>query len=127
MGRKTTWPLYAGDRELIDHTISFPTNGSSAPAAADVRSDCEATVARTTTGVYTITIHDKYLEIVSVGAHLQLDSPNGSVATVRSFSASSKTIVVHTVVSGSAADVAANANNQVHVFVRARNARRGGM
>lgn len=117
MGRANTSNLKSGKRDRADLVIYFPTNGSSDPASCT--SDCGATVAHTTTGVLTITLADTYLACEGSEAHLSMNAPNGSIATVQAIDLSAKTVVVYTLdASGSAADIAAHANN--HVTVRLR-------
>lgn len=88
---------------------SFATNGSSSPAAAS-NLGTGFTVARTGTGVYTVTLSDRYTSAVAI-----LTSRHGAIDDVKAstYTASTRVFTITTLVSGSAADVAANAANRV--------------
>jgi len=54
--------------------FSFPTNGSSAPVLNATTSGGVASIAHTSTGVYTVTFQNQFKSIVSANATLQLAS-----------------------------------------------------
>lgn len=107
-------------------TGSFATNSTSDPAAASHVGSYATemwTVAHSGTGYYTITFKPTMYQVVASTAHLQLNTPDGSIATIKSASISAGvlTVVVYTLSeSGSAADIAANANNRVNFLVAVR-------
>ena len=80
------------------------------------------TVARTTTGTYTITLDDVYPGYISAQCSLQ---HNGAGDKKLHFGAidvsSAKTIVIYNIEGTSAADLAAHANNHVHFVLFLRN------
>lgn len=103
---------------------SFPTNGASSPATFE--GDGIASVARTGTGTYTVTLTDKYPSCIAVDATLQLGTADGSVATPGAIDVSSaKTMVIVTSnASGAATDIAAAASNRVNFQIVVRQSAR---
>ena len=96
---------------------SFLPNGSSAVASATTTGQGYSVV-RTNTGLFTITLTDKYNSLISGQVSLAL---NAVAQTVVQFGAidvsSAKTITINAVTSGSAADIASNANNRIHFLL----------
>jgi hypothetical protein len=104
--------------ERVELYGSFETNGSSNPIAIK---GFGYTVVHSATGKYTVTLSDSYADVEFAEAHLQMHTPDGSVATVGDISVSGRTIVIETLTDGSAADIAANANNRVNFRLVLRN------
>lgn len=103
---------------------SFAPNGASAVSATS-RKGMGWSVARTGTGQFTITFNDKFVDLVSAIATLQLNAAAASVVQVGAWDSSAKTLIL-TVLTESAgalaaADVAANANNRIHFEVKFSN------
>jgi len=111
------WALQRG---LVVIAGSFAPNGSSAISAAS-NEGLGWSVARTNTGLYTITFSDKYAALVSFDLTLQMNTPAAQVLCAGAFSQSGKTITITNFTSGSAADIAANANNRIHFTACFRN------
>lgn len=95
---------------------SFAPNGSSAVAASS-RKGKGFSVARTSAGLFTITLQDAYVALLAGDCKLQLASGDdkfvqfGSIDVV---SAKTVQIRVWDISDGAVADVAANANNRIH-------------
>ena len=98
-----------------DISGSFAPNGSSALASSGVRGK-GFTVARTSTGLFTITLADQYAKLVSATAGLQLATGDDKVLQFGTYVAASRTLELRVWdVSGAAvADIAADANNRIH-------------
>lgn len=101
---------------------SFAPNGSSAVAAASNRG-IGWSVARTSAGLFTITLQDVFPSIVHVSATLQQATAGDQFVQVGAISASARTIEIRVWdVSGAAvADVAVDANNRINFVVIAKN------
>ncbi len=107
-------------RGLVIIAGSFAPNDSSA-ISADSRQGTGWSVARSNTGLYTVTFSDKYAALVSFGCWLQLATPAAQVLCAGVYTAASKTITITNFTSGSAADIAADANNRIHFAALFRN------
>jgi hypothetical protein len=114
------------DKKVYIYAGSFAPNGSSAVSASS-RKGLGFSVARTSQGVFTVTLDDAFPSstyLLSATASLQLAS--GSLAARRceigAVSTTSKTYVI-SVVDGSAAaqDVAADANNRINFVLKFKN------
>lgn len=114
------------DKKLHIYAGSFAPNGSSAVSASS-RKGLGFSVARTSQGLFTLTLDDTFPSatyLVSMSASLQLAA--GSLAQRRceigSISTTAKTYQIR-VVDNSAAvqDVAANANNRINFIIKFRN------
>lgn len=95
---------------------SFAPNGSSAVAATSVKGK-GFSVARTSTGLFTITLQDAYTALLSMTASLQLASGDDKFVQIGSVDVvSAKTLEIRVWdISGAAvADVSANANNRIN-------------
>jgi hypothetical protein len=104
-------------RNLEQKTIlgSVEPNGSSAPLNVK---GLGFTVVRTTTGEFTVTLNDEYMQLLGAFADLALATPNGDIATVAAVNVEStgsgpQTAVIQTLASGSPADIAAATGNMV--------------
>lgn len=94
---------------------SFAPNGSSAIDATQNRG-YGWTVARTSTGLFTITFDSVYPALRAFTANLQLASADDKFCQVGTYTAASKTLEIRVYdISGTAvADVAADANNRIN-------------
>src|SRR5687768_3277138 len=102
-------------RNQVKLAGSFAPNGSSA-VSADSREGRGFTVARTSAGLFTITLADKYAVFVSGRVSLQLATAADQFVQLGTVDMSAKTVQIRVWdVSGAAvADVAADANNRIH-------------
>ena len=101
---------------------SFAPNGSSALSAAAVKGK-GFTVAYTSTGLYTLTLQDKYVDLISAVCQVQLAAGDDKYLQVGSYSAANKTLEIRCWdASGAAvADIAANANNRINFVLVMKN------
>jgi hypothetical protein len=107
-------PVDATQRFTIKLSGSFAPNGASAVSAASNKGR-GFTVARTGTGQFTLTLTDKWAELVSANATLQLATPADSQVQWGACDVvSAKTLVLTVLTAGVAADVAANAGNRIN-------------
>jgi len=107
--------------ELKIVTGSFTTNGSSDPDS-DNNTGKGWSVARTGTGELTVTLEDTYPALLSGNCTLALNAAGDSQVQFGAIDVvTAKTIVIRTITAGSAANIAANANNRVHFTLCLRN------
>lgn len=94
---------------------SFAPNGASA-LDSTATYGAGFTVARTSTNLFTITFDEKYYNMISANATLQLATAAGQFAQVGTYTAASKTLTIRVCDSAGLAgtDVAANANNRIN-------------
>mgnify|MGYP001573909474 CR=1 FL=1 len=115
MANLTTYDGRFLDPEVKILAGSFAPAGTGAPTAKKGR---RYTVARSDVGKFTITLLDKYVELLSVVASLQLATAAASVVQVGTYDATAGTIVLQVLTESTgalvAADIAANANNRVN-------------
>ncbi len=110
------------DRGLVDIIGSFAPNGSSAVSATS-RQGQGWSVAYTSTGLFTITTTDKFADLVSASATLQLTTADDKFCQIGVVSLSAKTIQIRVIdASGAAlADVSADAGNRINFRLTFRN------
>jgi hypothetical protein len=113
-------------RELVIIAGSFAPNGSSAVSASSNKG-LGWSVARTSAGLFTITFANKYADLVSVQAVLQLATGADQYVQVGTYTAASKTLEIRVWDASDAAvaDVAANANNRINFVCFFRNSATG--
>lgn len=102
---------------------SFAPNGASAVNAASTQG-IGFSVARTSTGLFTITLQDSYVALLSAEVSLQLASGDDKVLQLGSIDVvTAKTVQVRVWdISGAAvADISADANNRIHFTLRLKN------
>lgn len=95
---------------------SFAPNGSSAVSSSSVKGK-GFSVARTSTGLFTITLQDKYVALLAGECSLQLNSADDKFVQFGAIDVSSAGTVQIRVwdISGAAvADISANSNNRIH-------------
>ena len=113
MARTSTSELKTTAPQIVCVCGSFPTNGNASPAT--FKGSGIASVARTGTGTYRVTLSNKYAVLYSNSAHLGMGTPDGSIATIKASDVvSAKTVDIVTAnASGAAADIAAATGNTV--------------
>ncbi len=110
-------------RELIPLAGSFAPNSTSAVDATS-RKGLGWSVARTSTGLFTITFSDTFSDLVAFEAQLQLVTADDKYLQIGTLVNTATPIVQIRVmdISGAAvADVTANANNRIHFVAWLRN------
>ena len=109
-------PLRILSRNRVVVAGSFAPNSSSAVAATSNRGDDGWSVARTSEGLFTITLDDVFYQADSLTATLQLASGDDKYVQIGSVDLSARTVEIRVWdASGAAvADVSANANNRIH-------------
>ncbi len=101
--------------------FSFAPNGTSAIAQTSNRGAGVASVARTSQGLYTLTLNDEWSQLDFIGATVQLASAAARNTQIGVVSLSSKTAQVRIIdESGAVQDIAANANNRINVVLVVR-------
>lgn len=102
---------------------SFAPNGSSAVSSASNLGHGWS-VARTSAGLFTITLEDAYVSLLSATATLQLATADDKLAQIGScdvVSAKTVQIRIWDISDAAVADVAANANNRVNFVLCLKN------
>ena len=96
-------------------------SGSFAPDSANTPTAVKGagfTVVWTSTGTFTITFDEKYYDLISANATLQLASADDKFVQVGTYTAASKTLVIRCLDNNagtiSVADITANANNRIN-------------
>ena len=102
-------------REEVLVSGSFAPAGTGAPTAA---LGDGYTVARTSTGLFTLTLDRVWPSLLSATATVQLATAADTVAQVGVVALTSKTVQIRTLTAGALADVAANANNRVNFALK---------
>lgn len=123
-GRSFVQLLGAADPGVVILGFSWATNGSSQPVASSITGRGVASVAWTSTGVFTITLQDVYPYLLSATATLQLASADDKVAAnIGAVDLNAKTIQVRIYDASMAAlaDVAAATGNRVNVCLVLKN------
>lgn len=116
MGRQR-FPAECLGQGRVGISGSFAPNGSSALAAASMYGTTGWTVAYTSTGLYTITLDDKWLYLLSAWHSLQLHTGSDKYLQWGDIDvASAKTLQLRCWDASDAAvaDVAADSNNRIH-------------
>lgn len=116
MANRNFNPMQALDRGVKIITGSFAPNGSSAVSAASNKG-IGFSVARTSAGLFTITLEDSYVSLLAAVASLQLASADDKFCQIGAVDVvTAKTIQIRVWdISGAAvADVNANANNRIN-------------
>lgn len=119
------WRPHAGTLDVGVVTLagSFAPNGSSAVSSASNLGHGWSVV-RTSTGLFTITLEDSYVSLLSLTASLQLATADDKMVQVGSCDVSSaKTVQIRVwdISSAAVADVAADANNRIHFVLHLKN------
>lgn len=99
------------DHGLILIAGSFAPAGTSAPT--DVKG-MGFSVARSGVGEYTITLDEKYSELVSACGQVQMNTATDLNLQVEDYVAASKTLVIQALAGATPTEIAANADNRVH-------------
>lgn len=114
---------YHYEKKFVMWKGSFAPNGTGAVSQASIKGKGVATIARTGVGTFLITFSDSFRDMFAGTATLQLNAVAGQMVQLGAFSQSAKTLVVRVVdtAAGTAADVAANANNRIHLDIVFKN------
>jgi len=100
---------------------SFRPNGSSAVAAAN-NEGIGWSVARTNTGIFTVTLQDSFQALIAGFAMVALNAVADTQAQLGAVDVlTNKTVVINILTAGSGADIASHANNKVHFTLILRN------
>ena len=124
MAARNLAPVRTLVREAIPLIGSFAPNGSSAVAATS-RKGLGYTVARTAAGLFTVTLTDKFADIVTCTAQVQAPAAVDLKAQIRTITASSASVAASVQIAllavATDTDQAANANARVHFVIWVRN------
>jgi len=124
MAARDVVPVKSLMRGMVLIMGSFAPNGSSALDATQ-RKGLGYTVARSSAGLFKITLTDKYADIVSAVASLQAPAAIDLVPQIGLIVASTPTVAasveVRLLVAAVATDQAANANARVNFVIAVRN------
>lgn len=124
MAARNLAPLRSLVREMVPIVGSFAPNGASALDATS-RKGLGYTVARSSAGLFKITLTDKYADIVSAVASLQAPAAIDLVPQIGLIVASTPTVAasveVRLLVAAVATDQTANANARVNFTIWVRN------
>jgi hypothetical protein len=119
MANANKGPVSQLGRERTPVFGSFAPNGASA-VSADSRKGLGWTVARTSAGLFTVTFTDKWVDLESVTATVQLATGDDKYCQIGTFTASTSTsaatltIRVWDVSAAAETDVAADTNNRIN-------------
>lgn len=110
---------------LVTYRGSFAPNGSSAIVATSNKGGGGVgmwTVAYTSTGLFTLTLADTFVDFDSILATLQLASGDDKYAQIGETSVSNRTVEIRVwdASAGAVADVAANAGNRINFSITVR-------
>jgi hypothetical protein len=101
--------------------ISFAPNGSSAVSAASIKGAGVYSVARTSQGLFTITLKEVWQQLDAAIAVVQLAAAAARWAQIGAVDLAAKTIQVRVVdASGNVQDVAADTNNRINLELTLR-------
>jgi hypothetical protein len=109
------------DNGVVHIQGSFAPAGTGAPTAQLGKG---FSVARTSAGLFTITLQDKYVSLLSGQAHLQLATGADQfvqLGTIDVASAKTVQIRVWDISAAAVADISADANNRVHFHLILKN------
>lgn len=111
------------DVGLVMMQGSFRPNGTSAVSSSTVKGN-GFSVARTGVGEFTVTLEDKYVELISGSLSLQLAAADDQILHWGAIDvASAKTLVINVwdISDAAAADIAADASNVIHFCLMLKN------
>jgi hypothetical protein len=125
MASRSFHQLKHAQQGLVKIEGSFAPNGSSALVTASTKGK-GFTVVRTSAGLYTITLADRYADLISASHSKQVVTADDTFlqfGTIVTGSAAANTVQIRNWdVSGAAAtDIAADANNRIHFSLTLRN------
>ncbi len=124
MSARNLAPIRTLVRELIPIVGSFAPNGSSAISGAS-RKGLGFTVAYTSTGLYTVTLSDKYADIVAVTHNVALvtaaDIKLQTGVVTQSSASAAASVQIRSLAVATLTDIAANAANRISFVIWVRN------
>lgn len=124
MSARNFAPTRALNRDVVIIAGSFAPNGSSAISASS-RKGKGFTVARTSAGLFTITLTEKYANLLSATATVQHPTAVDLKAQVGVYDASARTITITTLAVATATDVTADADARVNFVLVFQNGNQG--
>lgn len=116
----TRGAYYMGAGDVVDIGGYFPVNGSSSPVAGS-RNGAGWSVARTATGKYKVTLTDRFQGYEFFYTQIQKSTADADVAKpglVTLNDSGKTTMEITTLVSGSAADIAAATGTNIQFLIR---------
>lgn len=122
MANRQFYPMNTQGTQHVNLNFSFAPAGAGAPVVGEGCAGYVASITRTGAGAFLITLVDKYAACVSAEAGLQLNAVAdlkcqfGAIDVV-----SAKTLALNVLAVATPTDIAANANNKVHVQLVLRN------
>lgn len=118
--RQSLFPLRSAHPETICIPCSFAPNGTSAPAAASNEGPINS-VTRTGVGVFEVTFKDSWPGLLGCVPGVQLNALADTDVQLGAFAVGTKKLIIRVKTAGVAADIAANANNRIHLLCFFRN------
>lgn len=115
MASRNFAPVRAITREMVFIEGSFAPNGSSAVSATS-RQGLGWSVARTSAGLFTVTLTDKFAALVRGLVSLQLTTGDDKIVQIGAVDLSAKTIQIRVwdISNAAVADIAADAGNRIN-------------
>lgn len=104
----------------VDYDLSFSPNGTGAPS---VLTGVGYTVTRTAVGTFAVVFKEAFVELVACDLALQLAAFANSNVILGPWVPSTRTLTVFVNTAGVLADIAAAANNAIHLSVTFRNSK----
>ena len=122
MGSPVTFNLNTKSNDIIDIKGSFAPNSDATAVTATAGTGWSA--ARTSIGLFTVTLDDRYPEIVSVMATAQTAAEADTKAVVGDIvdgSSAANSVQIRWITTTSAVDVTADDNNRINFCITVRN------
>lgn len=116
MSQKGFKPIKAAGNGMRLLAFQIKPNGTGTPTIGENPDKIVTSVARSDVGVYLITLNDTFLALAGITCQVQLNAAADTVVQITGATTvpTTKTITATILTAGSAADVAANANNILH-------------
>lgn len=106
------FPIKSPNKDTVEIVGSFAPDTANPPTTLYGKG---FTVARSSQGVYTLTFDRVYPKLISAIATIQLASATARFAQIGTYTAAAGTLVISNLdATGTAQDIAANANNRVN-------------
>jgi hypothetical protein len=119
MARFSLFPMRSGHPETVSLMGSFAPNGAGAVDQSSIEGPI-GSVTRSGVGVFDIVFADSHPGLLAAAATLQLNALADSDVQFGAYDAANKKITVRVKTAGVAADIAANANNRIHLVFHFR-------
>ena len=121
MASRTMFPPRSLGREYVHVAFSFAPNGTSAVDQDSIKGKGVTSVARTDVGDFTVTFDDVFADLVAAVGTVQTTGDTDLVVRPHTYSASAKTLTLTLLAGATATDLAADADNRVHLLCVFRN------